>query len=155
MANRITTLEQLKDIGALCFYRIEEGIKQYDYQVIKLNALEARQKTREWSGNGADAECNCQVYLDFYYLTLPQEAKQKVLSVLNKEEVEFLTQLEQLESFRAENEVIFEGIEPLLEIALKLNECGMLFSTIYLVGSKMTLWGNFNGEYVVFREKCD
>ena len=72
------TIEELKDSGAIYFEKITEGMQQYDNQIVRMNEYQAVDKFTElWEA------CGCKnVYVDFYYFTLPQEAREQIDSVL-------------------------------------------------------------------------
>lgn len=89
------------------------------------------------------------MYMDFYYFTLPEQARQQIDTVLTYQELEYIHQME-----HEEGQVLFPVNEILLSICAKLNATEMLFCTIYMTGDyPSTWWGNYGGEYVVFTEK--
>ena len=127
------TIEELKDSGAIYFEKITEGMQQYDNQIVRMNEYQAVDKFTElWEA------CGCKnVYVDFYYFTLPQEAR------------ELIDQME-----HKEGQVLFQANEILFSICSRLNAAEMLFCTIYVTGEyPSTWWGNYNGEYIVFTKK--
>ena len=139
------TIEELKDSGAIYFEKITEGMQQYDNQIVRMNEYQAVDKFTElWEA------CGCKnVYVDFYYFMLPQEAREQIDSVLAYQEREYVHQME-----HKEGQVLFQANEILFSICSRLNAPEMLFCTIYVTGEyPSTWWGNYNGEYIVFTKK--
>lgn len=139
------TIEELKVTGAIYFEKITEGMEQYDNQIVRMNEFQAVDKFTElWE------VCGCKnVYVDFYYFTLPQEARERIDSILAYQEREYIQQME-----HEEGQVLFPANEILFSICARLNAAQMLFCTIYVAGDyPSTWWGNYNGEYIVFTKK--
>lgn len=65
-------------------------MQQYDNQIVRMNEYQAVDKFTElWEA------CGCKnVYVDFYYFTLPQEAREQIDSVLAYQEREYVHQME-------------------------------------------------------------
>ena len=139
------TAEVLKSRGAIYFENIVDGMKQYENRIIRLDMAQACAKFVDlWELCGYE-----DVYVDFYYYNLPEEAKARIDSVLSPQEQAYVYQMNP-----TPGEVVFPANEVLLSICAKLNHLEMLFSTIYIAGEhKSTWWGNYNQEYVVFTEK--
>lgn len=144
-------VEEIKAEGALYFENIVDGCRHYQHEMIEMNAKQAENRFMEmWKKQ----ECK-NAYVDFYYFTLEEEAKEKVSGVLTAEELEYLKVLEKerVESGEDSKDIIFPFNEQLIKIVVKLNESGMLFSTFYFTGTdRSTWWGNYNMEYWVFYE---
>lgn len=126
------TIEELKDSGAIYFEKITEGMQQYDNQIVRMNEYQAVDKFTElWEA------CGCKnVYVDFYYFTLPQEAREQIDSVLAYQEREYVHQME-----HKEGQVLFQANEILFSICSRLNAVEMLFCTIYVTGEYQHLVG--------------
>ena len=139
------TVEELKKEGAIYFEKVTDGMQQYENQIIRMNAFQAVDKFMEmWEMLGCK-----NMYVDFYYFTLPGQARQQIDTVLTYQELEYIHQME-----HEEGQVLFPVNEILLSICAKLNATEMLFCTIYMTGDyPSTWWGNYGGEYVVFTEK--
>lgn len=139
------TAQELKAKGAVYFEHIVDGMRHYENRIVRLNSCQARDKFMElWEKNGYQ-----DVYVDFYYFGLPREAKNKLEQVLSPQERTYIHKMEP-----KDGEVIFPADEMLFSICAKLNDSGMLFSTVYVTGrQKSTWWGNYGSEYVVFTEK--
>ena len=139
------TVEELKKEGAIYFEKVTDGMQQYENQIIRMNAFQAVDKFMEmWEMLGCK-----NMYVDFYYFTLPEQARQQIDTVLTYQELEYIHQME-----HEEGQVLFPVNEILLSICAKLNATEMLFCTIYMTGAyPSTWWGNYGGEYVVFTEK--
>lgn len=136
------TVEQLKAVGAIYLEHIQEGFEHYNYKVVSWNQEEAYEHIRKlWLLNDPEHS-----YADFYYYKLDNEAKKKVDSMLNVEELNYIKGI----SCSLE-EIIFPLDEMLMNILVKLNYSEMLFSTFYFTKEPCTLWGNYHGEYVVFQ----
>ena len=103
-------------------------------------------RTVFWNGFQIAEEENA--WADFYYFTLPKEAKEKIRNMLSAEELAFLAKLG-----KKADGVFFPLKEELLHLLVKLNDSEMLFSTVYFTNPKSTWWGNYGRTYIVFREK--
>ena len=137
-------IETLKQAGAIYLEQIQEGFDQCDWVEFTLDAGEAVDKlSAEWEACGKE-----NAWADFYYFTLPDEAKEKIRESLTEEENRYLKELE-----AEEDGIIFPLEERLLRLLAKLNETEMLFSTFYFTNPASTWWGNYRKNYVVFREK--
>lgn len=137
-------IDALKKAGAIYLEGIQEGFDKYDWEQIPLDAKTAVEKlTEEWMRCGKE-----NAWADFYYFTLPEDAKEKIREVLTEEEIDYLGELE-----KNADGIIFPLEERLLSLLVKLNEKEMLFSTFYFTEPESTWWGNYNQTYVVFRKK--
>lgn len=137
------TIPELKERGAIYIPNIKEGFNHYRYETLRMDAQEAGYFFRKlWKENG-----NENAFVDFYYFRLNMESKQKVDSMLTEAERDYLHNL------REDGEdIIFALEDTLLDIIVKLNAGEMLFSTFYFTKEKSTWWGNYNQEYIVFRD---
>ena len=156
------TIQELKERGAIYIPNINDGFNRYRYETLRMGAQEAGDFFRKlWKENG-----NENAFVDFYYFSLSKESKQKVDSVLSEAEREYLhlwekreylqtrqTEKEYRNNLREDSEKIIFALEDmLLDIIVKLNAREMLFSTFYFTKEKSTWWGNYNQEYIVFRD---
>lgn len=128
------------------FDNIKYGLDHYDNEIVKMGETEAFQFFME---KLSQAEKDS-VYVDFYYGYLEMVSR----SIVDKE----LTEEEQtyVQNVVIEGEMMYLLDEMLLQIVTKLNARETLFSTIYFTGEpekRCTWWGNYNQEYIVFREK--
>lgn len=133
------TADELVKEGAIYVKSIGDGLRNYQSEFLVLNGKEAEELFfKMWKTSG-----NEHSFVDFYYFSLPEEAKSKVNLKLTMEEKLYL------DSYRVkEGEVFFPLDEMLLRIVVKLNECEMLFSTFYFTNPQSTWWGNYNKEYI-------
>src|SRR5574344_180155 len=137
------TIQELKERGAIYIPNINDGFNRYRYETLRMGAQEAGDFFRKlWKENG-----NENAFVDVYYFSLSKESKQKVDSVLSAAEREYLNNLRE----DSEN-IIFALEDMLLDIIVKLNAREMLFSFFYFTKEKSTWWGNYNQEYIVFRD---
>lgn len=137
------TPEELQKKGALYVERVMDGFERYASKVVHMGEREAAAYMRRLKEeNGADG-----AYLDFYYHFLDDDAKQRVLSVLNEEQQEYIRGLD------GGGELIYPLTEELIDIAARLNDQEMLFCTVYFTKEPCTLWGNYKQEYVIFTQK--
>ena len=122
------TIEELKDSGAIYFEKITEGMQQYDNQIVRMNEYQAVDKFTElWEA------CGCKnVYVDFYYFTLPQEAREQIDSVLAYQEREYVHQME-----HKEGQVLFQANEILFSICSRLNAAEIIPPPAALIHRKM------------------
>ena len=138
----VLSLEELNDRGAIYIKDILFGFDNYKSEILTLSEKEAEEFFKGmWIDSGKK---NC--FVDFYYFTLNDEAREIVNKELSKEEIVFL------ESINPKNldKLYFEFEELLLKIVVKLNAREILFSTFYFIDNKSTWWGNYNEEYVRF-----
>ena len=150
------TAEQLLAQGAIYFEQIGAGLQnpeQYDSEIIRMNPAEAYESLlKTWEKSGKERG-----FCDFYYFRLDEDARNRVDMWLTETEKTYLERMEQeLERSGSRGHVIFPLTRPLLEIAVKLNAQAVLFSTFYFTGEveeRSAWWGNYNQEYVVFRQK--
>lgn len=132
----------LIELGAIYIENINEGFKCYDYRIVEMSESMVTEYVKKLMLN-----VNNKCFADFYYNTLECDAKARVLSVLDKEDIIYVNKLNK-------DSIIFELTDELLKIITLLNKKEMLFSTIYIVGEDVkTLWGNYNSEYVIFENK--
>ena len=83
-------IETLKQAGAIYLEQIQEGFDQCDWVEFTLDAGEAVDKlSAEWEACGKE-----NAWADFYYFTLPDEAKEKIRESLTEEENRYLKELE-------------------------------------------------------------
>ena len=77
-------IETLKQAGAIYLEQIQEGFDQCDWVEFTLDAGEAVDKlSAEWEACGKE-----NAWADFYYFTLPDEAKEKIRESLTEEEAD-------------------------------------------------------------------
>lgn len=140
------TLEELKQAGAIYVEYIRDGLEQYENEIITMQEIEAGQFFLKELHNK-----NQNLFLDFYYFTLDEQARSRVDGKLTGEERAWLSAFP-----HEEGAFIFPAAEELIRIAVKLNAEEMLFSSFYIAGqdgSASIWWGNYGEEYVVMRKK--
>lgn len=154
------TVEELKEKGAVYFEQIGTGIQnpdRYPSQIRRMTYPEAcAALMAAWEEAG---ETNG--FCDFYYFRLEREPQARVCACLTAEEQRYLKEMGlELERKRRQEklpDIIFPLTVPLLQIAAKLNHQAILFSTFYFTGDpegRSTWWGNYDQEYIIFRERC-
>ncbi len=148
------TTEQLKEQGAIFFEKIATGFRDYEEVRLKLDEKRAFSHFKELRKEyGAE-----NVYADFYYFRLDEDAREMVNELLSREEIEWLALIAPFPD-EVEEEIIFPLTDKLLRIIVRLNAQEMLFSTIYFVQPdpdgrpRTTWWGNYEQEYICFRDK--
>lgn len=149
------TIEGLKEKGAIYFEQIGTGIQNPEQYPSQIRRLDCRQAcaalTAAWEAAGKENG-----FCDFYYFRLDQEAKERVRRCLTDRERQALAELELELGREAKSDIIFPLNPPLLQIAARLNAQAVLFSTFYFTGSpeeRSTWWGNYNQEYIIFRQR--
>lgn len=133
--------------NVIYFDNIGYGLRNYNNEVVTLEEAEAydffSQKIQTYGKENA--------FVDFYFFTLEEDAKEKVMQILTEEELAYL---EKMRPVRTETQLVFRLEDTLLGIIAKLNAREILFSTIYFQGveelSPETYWGNYKKEYVKF-----
>lgn len=134
--------------GMIYFENIKYGLDHYNNETVVVNETEAFEffaKKLEEAEEGS-------VFADFYYGVLEDSARQIIDAELTEEEKIYVAHLISEDS----KEIIYPLDNMLLQIIVKLNARATLFSTIYFTGEaakRSTWWGNYNEEYIVFREK--
>lgn len=130
--------------NAIYFSNIKQGFHSYDNEIVWMGEKEAFDFfRRKWKEAKEES-----VYADFYYSRLEERSKEIVDQVLSEEEQQYVRGLA--------DQIIYPLDEKLLKIITRLNARKILFSTIYFTGEareRSTWWGNYNQEYIVFREK--
>lgn len=135
------TLEELKKLGGLYVERVTDGFAQYDSRITHMGEREAAAYMRRLrEENGADG-----AFVDFYYHFLDDDAKQRVLSVLDGEQQAYVRGMDS-----DSRDLIYPLSDELIDIAARLNDREMLFCTVYFTRTPCTLWGNYKQEYVIF-----
>ncbi len=148
------TIEELKEKGAICFDKIDEGLA--DYADVKLVMDEKRAMTHFKSLRKEYGAENS--FADFYYFRLDKDAREMVNELLSEEQVSWLELISPTPD-DVEDELIFPLTDKLLRIIVRLNAQEMLFSTIYFVQPdddgrpRTTWWGNYGKEYICFRDR--
>ena len=134
--------------NAIYFENIKYGLDHYNNEVVVMNETEALEF---FAKKLEDAEKGS-VYADFYYGILDSDARHIIDKELTENEKVYVGHLISEDS----KEIIYPLDHMLLQIIVKLNARATLFSTIYFTGEaakRSTWWGNYNQEYIVFREK--
>lgn len=150
------TVEELKKKGVIYLEQIGDGIQnpeKYPSQIRRLTYPEAGAALLEAWEEAGEKNGFC----DFYYFSLDRDARDRVRACLRAEERAYLEEMEmRLEKNRLDTDIIFPLTRPLLQIAAKLNDRAVLFSTFYFAGEveeRSTWWGNYGQEYIIFRER--
>ena len=133
--------------NVIYFDNIGYGLRNYDNEVMTLDETEAydffSEKRKTYGTENA--------FVDFYFFTLEESAKEKVLQVLTEEEIAYL---EKMRPIQTKTQLVFYLEDTLLKVIVKLNAREILFSTIYFQGvdtlNPETYWGNYHKEYVKF-----
>ncbi|MGL5417250.1 MAG: hypothetical protein ACRDAU_16400 [Clostridium sp.] len=133
--------EEIKNI--LYIEEIQYGLNNYTNALLNVDNA----KISEIKEFMKEIEEN--IVIDYYGNIIKENEFNLLVKELSKEEEKYLKELRASE----ETKVIFTEIEErLLDIAIKLSYEEILFSSFYL-GKKITIWGNFNKEFVMFFEK--
>ncbi|MGL4849840.1 MAG: hypothetical protein ACRC28_13100 [Clostridium sp.] len=94
-------------------------------------------------------EINKDIVVDYYGNIIKDKEFELLVKTLSKKEEHYLREIRE----KKEKSVIFAEVEDeFLEIIIKLSYEEILFSSFYL-GNAMTIWGNFNKEFVIFFEE--
>lgn len=132
--------------GAIYLNRIEEGFE--DYKVDSMEGTEEELYQILLSLYRKNGETNS--FVDFYYYRLSESERTEVMKVLTQEEMTYITTLEE-----DKVSVFYPLDETLLGITAKLTAKEILFSTFYFTKEPMTVWGNYQLKYPVFRKLED
>ncbi len=145
---------ELQEKGAICFDKITDGLKRYRDIKMVMDEKKAYSHFKSLKKEyGAD-----HAYADFYYFRLDEESKEMVDELLSREERDYLQVIKPFPD-EVEDEIIFPLDDKLLRIIVRLNAQEMLFSTIYFTSSeergrsRTTWWGNYENEYICFKDK--
>ena len=135
------TPQELVARGGIYFEKIQNGMSEYAWESEYFSPRMADRFIRElWKKNGDEGS-----FVDCYYPFLEQESKERILSVLQPQQQEYLKNLEEKGS-----ELLIPLDEEILAIALELIDREMLFFTFYFVKEPCTIWGNYKQEYLIF-----
>lgn len=135
------TPQELVARGGIYFEKIQNGMSEYVWESQYFSPRMADRFIRElWKKNGDEDS-----YVDCYYPFLEQESKERILSVLQPQQQEYLKNLEEKGS-----ELLIPLDEEILAIALELIDREMLFFTFYFLKEPCTIWGNYKQEYLIF-----
>ena len=142
------TTTQLQEQKAIYFTNILDGFAEYENETLLMDAKQAYDYFLEKRKQYGDS-CS---FADFYYFALEQDAREKVDTLLTEQDKAYLASI-QPQTDKTE-QLIFTLTDELLAIIVKLNEAGMLFSTIYFTPTETlcakTYWGNYGQQYVAF-----
>ena len=133
--------------NVIYFDNISYGLRNYENEVVTLDETEAydffSEKIKLYGTENA--------FTDFYFFTLEEDAKEKVMQVLTEEEIAYL---EKMQPLQTQTQLVFYLEDTLLKMIVKLNAREILFSTIYFQGADTlnpeTYWGNYSKEYIRF-----
>ena len=140
------TPEELVSRGGIYFDKIQNGMAEYEWESTFLSPRMADKYLRElWKKNGEGYS-----FVDCYYPFLEQESKERILSVLNQEQQEYLKQLDE-----KKEDLLLPLDEQLLSIAITLNDKEMLFFSFYFLKEPCTIWGNYKQEYLIFHPTAE
>lgn len=142
----IMTPEELIVRGGIYFDKIQNGMAEYEWESTFLSPRMADKYLRElWKKNGDGYS-----FVDCYYPFLEQESKERILSVLNQEQQEYLKHLDE-----KKEDLLLPLDEEILSIAITLNDKEMLFFSFYFLKEPCTIWGNYKQEYLIFHPTAD
>lgn len=143
MKKSIDQSELLKR-GAIYFERIEEGFETYEVDYMEGTEEELYQALLSLYHINGESDS----FVDFYFFRLSEPEKVAVLESLTVEEKNYLLALED------SNDSVFYPLDDmLLAITAKLSARELLFSTFYFSKEPVTVWGNYQHRYPVFRNK--
>lgn len=132
------------EAGGIYFANITEGLEDYDYEILQMKAGEAE----VFLNSLLDENGENRAYADFYYGKLEAESQARVDEMLDEAVCGYLHDL------KAKTEELFVPLtRELLSLFVQLNEQEVLFSSFYFLKYPCTIWGNYNKQYVVFRNK--
>lgn len=136
------TPEELVSKGGIYFEKIQNGMAEYEWESRFFSSRMAEKFLRDlWKENGDGYS-----FVDCYYPFLEKESKEQILSVLSRDQREYLENLD-----KAGSELLLPLDERILSIAVTLNDKEMLFFSFYFLREPCTVWGNYKQEYLIFR----
>lgn len=144
------TIQELQNLGAIYFPNIQDGFELYNHETLTMDSSNAYLYFQNLCKDKNYKGC----YVDFYYYTLDDAAKNKIQEVLTEDECLYLEKNSPALSNHADEscfDIIFPLNDTLLQIICKLNATAMLFSTLYFIHPACTYWGNYNSEYIAFK----
>jgi glycerophosphoryl diester phosphodiesterase len=138
------TPKELIAQGGLYFEKIQNGMTDYQWESRFFSPQMAEEYLRKlWRENGKDNS-----FVDCYFPFLEEESKERVLSVLDGRQQEYLNSL----TFE-KGDFLTVLDEELLSIAVALIDKEMLFFSFYFTKNPCTVWGNYKQEYLIFTKK--
>lgn len=136
------TPEQLIDRGGIYFEKIQNGMADYEWESRFFSPRMADSFLRElWKINGDGYS-----FVDCYYPFLEEESRERILSVLDQNQREYLEGL-----VSQGGDLLRPLDEQILSIAITLIDKEMLFFSFYFLKEPCTIWGNYKQEYLIFR----
>ena len=145
------TVKKLQELGALYFEKVQTGLKDYEDKVLQMTEKEAVKLFMELKAKHGENK----TFADFYYFKLDDISREMIDEELNDSDKEYLASI--APSDFVDEQIIFPLTDNLLRIAAKLNASEVLFSTFYFLendeAKRETYWGNYNSEYICFRDK--
>lgn len=141
------TIDKLKMMGGLYFKTVMEGMDYYPYERKSCSEEEAVSWMISLSKEHP-------LYADFYVGRITKESLTAFKECLsNKEYAQLLNLLTRCKQQAEEEFLIFLPEENELELLIKMSYRGLFFSTFYMVQPAMTIWSNFDGEFLVFTKE--
>lgn len=138
------TKQQLIHMGGLYFNNVMDGVTEYPYE----RKSGSEEEVLSWISALSD---RYELYADFYAGRITKEALEAFSLALSKEEyAQLLTLLEKCKEEKEEEFVLFLPEKKELELLVKFSYRGLLFSTFYIMDPAVTIWSNYQGEFLVF-----
>ncbi|WP_297632247.1 hypothetical protein [uncultured Clostridium sp.] len=136
-------LDSIKD-KILYIEDINEGLKKYSNAILKIDL----NKEGEENFIKFLYEIDENIIVDYYGNIINDSAFMKMVETLDEEEKSYLLDLKE----KGYKEIFYSNIEEkFLKILINLSINEILFSSFYL--KNMTIWGNYNGKFIMFFNK--
>ena len=133
--------EKLILSGCIFFERLEEGLKNYPYEMLEGTEEELYGKLITLYNKNGEENC----FVDLYFHKLNQSERKILFTVLNEEQRLYIEKIT-----KDSNTVFYRLTKELLEITAVLNAKEMLFCTYYFSKYPCVIWGNYGRKYPIF-----
>ncbi|MDD6212530.1 MAG: hypothetical protein PUB22_05235 [Clostridiales bacterium] len=147
------TVQELRERDIIYIEKINRAFDQYDH--VKLSMDEKKAMTH--FKNLRQEYGTEHSFVDFYYFRLEDESREMVEEALTPADCSYLESLA-MTIRDPEEDIVFPLDDNLLRIVCRLNAAEILFSTIYFETGRTdrprtTWWGNYEKEYICFKDK--
>ena len=139
---KVIQKEQLQQMGALYVTNVLEGILNYS----NTSKTGSEKEILAWLTKLANEQL---LYADFYVGRIGEEAIACCKEHLDKKELEMLRKMAERYKEVGEECVYLRPDDAELRVLVALSYRELLFSTFYVPESKVTIWSNFGGEFLI------
>ncbi len=138
------TKQELLNQGAIYIEHVLDGFDRYQHKNLKATY-------EEYAAYFLQLRKEHRLYADFYYSKITNENINIFKQALSIDQVQQLEVLyKECKGHGHDGTIIFSPSEEQLLLLLEISFKELLFSTFYVVDLPLTIWSNYNGEFVAF-----